>query len=82
VRETEDTAEGDTAGASQPKTVAEAGEKRGADVCFRGEIQWNSGKEEGAGAGAGGGRGGFLVYRGINPYPQLPFVLGAAWSTC
>lgn len=24
----------------------------------------------------------FLVYRGINPYPQLPFVLGAAWSTC
>lgn len=25
---------------------------------------------------------GFLVYRGINPYPQLPFVLGTAWSTC
>lgn len=28
------------------------------------------------------GQAGFLVYRGINPCPQLPFVLGAAWSTC
>jgi len=34
-------------------------------------------KERGQEDGAG-----FLVYRGINPYPQLPFVLGAAWSTC
>nr|KAF7390608.1 hypothetical protein H0235_017770 [Vespula pensylvanica] len=22
------------------------------------------------------------ISRGINPYPQLPFVLGVAWSTC
>lgn len=49
-------------------------------VCFQGEIQslelWRAGGE------GGKRRAGFLVYRGINPYPQLPFVLGAAWSTC
>jgi hypothetical protein len=78
------TSEGDTAGASQPKAVAEAREKRGEDVCFRrGEIRWNSGKKEEGGGGEREEDGaGFLVYRGINPYPQLPFVLGAAWSTC
>lgn len=39
-------------------------------------------EEGGGGGGARQRRAGFLVYRGINPYPQLPFVLGAAWSTC
>ncbi|KAL2750514.1 hypothetical protein V1477_001304, partial [Vespula maculifrons] len=31
----------------------------------------------------GGPKGATTVEsRGINPYPQLPFVLGVAWSTC
>lgn len=44
-------------------------------LSFREEIQFEELRVE-------RGQAGFLVYRGINPCPQLPFVLGAAWSTC
>lgn len=56
------------------------GGEREEDVCFSEErySRWNS---DGEGR-KGSDEAGFLVYRGINPYPQLPFVLGAAWSTC
>ncbi|KAL0114539.1 hypothetical protein PUN28_011676 [Cardiocondyla obscurior] len=60
---------------------------KGEDVYLQ-EIQSPEfGVRGGQGKGGGGGgkdgrRARFLVYRGINPYPQLPFVLGAAWSTC
>lgn len=83
------TLEGDTAsGASQQKADAMAvgTGKREENVCAskrysrrnsgeREDVEW--GRE-----GKDGRRARFLVYRGINPYPQLPFVLGAAWSTC
>lgn len=39
-------------------------------------------REQGEGEVEESDGAGFLVYRGINPYPQLPFVLSAAWSTC
>lgn len=82
------TLEGDTAsGASQQKADAMAvgTGKREANVCFQ-EIQspelWRARRRERGREGKDGRWARFLVYRGINPYPQLPFVLGAAWSTC
>lgn len=88
---TEDTTEGDTAsGASQRKADAMLAKGRGRVTGKREETmcaskrysRWNSSEREDRGVGKGGRRARFLVYRGINPYPQLPFVLGAAWSTC
>lgn len=69
----------------QPYRGGGDGKERGDDVCFQ-EIQslelWRAREDRGEGRGKGRRRARFLVYRGINPYPQLPFVLGAAWSTC
>lgn len=80
------TPEGDTAsGASQRKADAMAvgGQERERRMCASKRYsRWNSGEREDGREGGKGGRRRFLVYRGINPYPQLPFVLGAAWSTC
>jgi len=76
------TPEGDTAsGASQRKADAMvAGDRKEKRMCASKRYsRWNSGERR---KGKGRRRARFLVYRGINPYPQLPFVLGAAWSTC
>lgn len=78
------TPEGDTvSGASQRKADAIVAGKREEDVCFQEiqslELRRARGREGGRERKEGQR---FLVYRGINPYPQLPFVLGAAWSTC
>lgn len=59
------------------------GYKRERRMCvLRDTVAGTLASERTAEGGKGGRRARFLVYRGINPYPQLPFVLGAAWSTC